>query len=1233
MLLPLALLIPAVLILASVLVIFTEHGTRSALLQVERLLPLEIDYGDGSLSGRLYLQRLRYDTDNLRVELQGVALELAPGCLWRGALCFRQLRVEDLDITLLSNAGSDQESQSVDHQETAGQLIVFPLPMAAQSLDIASLRVRWAGGEWRQGALRASVRLQQSRLEVLGAQILEPKLTLQTTDSVEVRVPDSTILSAIDLPLILFVDDVQLIKPAWDFYGALFQQDEIAVRGQWQNSELLLDKLEVRSSDLGALSLNGKLVFEGNWPLEATAVIDLAKRLQYPDVFGGTVNVLAEGDLSALALQLNCKGAVDLAGEAELNVLAPAMPFSASVAVTSTANLALADIEGIPAVLQDVDVEFPLEISASGSLQTQHFELLGTVSGLGYESLRISALGKHEQEQVTITDLSVQDVEGTSELHASGEVDLSPVHAWSLATESTGFNVPAISETVRGRIDGSVQLAGIVQGERWQVRVVDVALQGQINTMPASIHGFTGLDSDLRLSSSALQAQLNGAQLSVQSPGDEVGPGHLHLRVEDIGRWQVGSSGLLEVDAEVSSDREHVQLAGRLQSAQWSGLKVGQATFTGDYQAESGHAFRLDTTLSDLTAGGMSFAELQLSAYGDAQKQSIGLASRGDIEGELNVVGTLQGEEWQGTLAPTRLQTPVGEWGLADAVAMRASRAEEQFTLDGHCWQHQNAQLCPGRLVLGAHGSGSIQVDGDLEIFAGILPPDLDMTGDLQLQLDALWEPGATISVNGKAKTSAVMFTQHLQEGEIATFGWDEADVGLRYMSEGLQLDVGVRRDNRRVVGLKLLLPPEREEAIVGSVTVDRLRMAGLTPFVPALATLAGELSGDISLSGTIDKPQGFGELTLAGGHVAIEGNPTQLQNLQLNLNVQGTGARIVGTGVLGGGDLDIFGRVDMDPDLRLELNVQGRDHTILYPPTTQLLVSQTLKLTLKKDLLQLTGELTVLDGLLEVEQLPEGSVALSTSVVEVNSDGASVNEELPFKLRMNVQIHIEDRFKVSANMLQTTLGGELRAQQRPGQPLQLFGNLNTIGGEFRAYQTRLQIKRGTINFAGPPANPTLNVRAERRITSGDVTVGVHVQGPLEGDLLLDIYSEPSMSQAEAMSYLVRGRGMDAGSGFDGTSAAVSLASGVVNSSELVTELNRIPGISNIEFGAEETETDTTATVSGYLGERIYLSYGVGLYEPVNVFTSRFYLRSRLWLEVVSSIENSVDLYYSFDID
>jgi translocation and assembly module TamB len=122
------------------------------------------------------------------------------------------------------------------------------------------------------------------------------------------------------------------------------------------------------------------------------------------------------------------------------------------------------------------------------------------------------------------------------------------------------------------------------------------------------------------------------------------------------------------------------------------------------------------------------------------------------------------------------------------------------------------------------------------------------------------------------------------------------------------------------------------------------------------------------------------------------------------------------------------------------------------------------------------------------------------------------------------------------------------------------------------------------------------------------------------------------MPQGETMSYLVRGRGLDSGANSDGMAMALSVGTGVINQTELVSELNRIPGLSNVAFGAEGSAEDTAATVGGYIGDRLYLSYGVGVYEPINVLTARLYLKTRLWLEVVSRLENSVDIYYSFDL-
>jgi translocation and assembly module TamB len=1223
-----------VLLISSVLylALFTEQGTRSALRLAEQLLPLQIEYDGGSLAGRLILNRLLFETNEVRVELVNVVVELAPGCLWRGAICFEQLQIGRLDIAVLPGSEAEQTLSSASANGPAS-LIEFPVPLETDSLELKRLRVHWQGGEWQQGAMLARVRVQHVTIEVLSADIAEPQLVLQDTGNPDDGGARSTALPVIDLPLNLSVTDLQLHHPSWDFYGETFKQDKIVLTGCWLRSELQVHELRVSSEEMGDLSLHGDLTFSGDWPIAADADIALAESLQQSSLFGRVVTATVRNSLAALEVQLNAPGTVALAVHGRVDLHDGALPFSATVTATSPGRLAMGGIAGVPAQLENVELEFPLLMSVSGSLDVQRFEFKGGARGLGYDSLRIDMVGQYEEQALVISDLSIQDASENNTLQASGDILLSSDHPWSLVLQSSGLDLPALSEALRGRLDGAVQLGGTVAGERWQVRVVDAALHGQINDMPARIAGFTGIDSDLRLLGSALEAQLNGAQLSLRTAGDALGTGKLQLTIADIGRWQVGSRGQLQLDAEISPDREHIQLAGSMRNVEWSGLRFDRATITADYRAAADRAFRFDTKVSEVGIGDVNFTTLQFLAQGDARKQSLSVTGSGDIQGDIEIQGAVQGEEWRGELLPTRLQTPIGDWALTDRVAMSAPASMEQLSLAAQCWQHQYARLCTGDWLVGKRGGGSVQLQSDLKIIAGLLPSDVEVKGDLQMQLDARWEADAAARATGSVQTGAVTITQHFTEGESATFGWDQTDALVNLGGEGLKLDIGVQRDSRELVGLELLLPPDRNDAVTGAISLNRLELGALAPFVPALSTLAGELSAQLKLAGTVDELQAFGEISLTDGRLIAEGNPTELDQLNVNLDVQGDWASIRGDAFLGGGELQFFGKVHTDPELQMELTLEGAGHTIFYPPSTELKISEALLLTLKRDLLILTGGITVDDGVLQIEELPVDSVALSPSVIEVDTYGKALHEELPFDVRMNLQIHIADRFAVTGSNVQTRLGGDLRVQQRPGRAPQMFGNLELVGGEFRAYQTRLQIKRGTLSFTGPLDNPTLDVRAERHISSGDVTVGLHVQGPLENDLQLELYSNPAMTQTDAMSYLVRGRGMDAGAGLDGTSAALSLASGAVNRSDLVTELNRIPGISNVEFGAQGSEADTAATVSGYLGERIYLAYGVGLYEPVNVLTARFYLRSRFWLEVVSSLENSVDLYYSFDID
>lgn len=1229
----LMLLLPTALLLGVV----TEPGSRAVLDAADRWTPLEIEYGGGTIAGRLRIKRLVMPTDGLVLQLRDLVAEIAPGCLWRSAVCFTQLQASYLELGLLPGADSEPQSPAVQGRPAAERedsaLIVFPVTLETDALAVEAARVHWQGGEWRQGAAQIQLRIDGSTVEIIDAVIDSAHLELHDADTPEIALSQTISLPRINLPLELQVQQLQLHQPSWNAYGAVHQHHSIELRGYWLNTQLRLHHLGVVSQELGELVLQGELQFEGDWPLHTDIDIQLAQASLWQRMQGRQLSLAATGTLAQLALQLDSAGTPALALAGQLNALQRDIPFTVTLEATALEPLPLTDVLEVPAQLAAVELEFPLQATASGSLTEQQFELHAAASGLGYESVAGQLTGRHRQGHITLQQLHLQDAASANDLLAAGEIVLAERLQWSLELSSSGIDLPQITAAAFGRIEGSLQVNGSARNEDWELAIGAVDLQGAINDLPARINGYAALGAGMLLRDSELDAQLNGAQLRLLSLPDQERPVRIELAVADLGRWLPGSRGEVELQATLPADWQQVEASGTLRDVQWQDISIAAGRLTGTYRAVADPAFVLDAMFEELALSGNRLSSLQLTADGTVANHVVAVHSRGDIEGTLSVSGLLQGEKWRGSLASTALDTPQGVWRLTDTVAMAWSNPDKQLQLAGHCWLQEQTRICPGDLALGQQGRGSLEIVGAIGRLSPLLPPDIDLQGAMQLQVEGSWGTPGGARFTGHWQTRELLLTRDHGEGERASIGWDKGDAVFDYGKNGLNLNWDIHRAGRRILNLDLLLPPDRAAPLAGKLSFEQLQLATLAPLVPALSQLEGTLSGGLQLSGSVDKPLAHGPVTLTGVRLATVGNPTELERLDLSLDFRGDWAQLQGSGVLGGGDMELAGELRMQPELRLELHVKGEQHNILYPPATQLLVSQDLRVMAAKDLLEVSGELIVQKGVLEFEQLPPGSVALSNDVVQVDYTGNVTHQELPFDIALDIWLRVRDQFVVTGSLLQTNLGGDLHIRQLPGQPLQLFGNLKTKGGELRAYGQQLSLDWGVISFAGPPDNPLIDVRAQRKFSSSGVTAGVQVQGRLQEDLELEVYSEPVMSQGEAMSYLMRGRAPDAGAAADSTAFALSVAGGVVNRSTLITELNRIPGVNNIEFGATGAEEETAATVGGYIGQRIYLSYGVGLYEPINVLTARLYLGTRLWLEVVSRLENSVDLYYSFDLN
>ncbi|MEQ9463845.1 MAG: translocation/assembly module TamB domain-containing protein, partial [Haliea sp.] len=1163
-----------VLLLALVLAApFTASGTRLLLALLPASGPLQVDYHSGRLAGEFRLRRLQLVTADIELQLTDLHAELKPACLWQSRFCFTQLELGKLALEVL--AGGDDSAAAA----TSTDPLVLPVSVRAPRVGIADLQLRWPGGSWEQQRASLGLELDESGIYLDQVVVAAGLLTLAAAaeDDAPPK-PEPLRLPEVGLPLLLAVESLELQSPRLRMGEVEQGLERLALSLRWQGTELVVADLEADSDEWGALALAGELDMAGDWPLALELLATPAPDVLPEALRGRSFALRLDGEMDALKLALDMPGEPALQLAAEVNLLDPALRFVADARLQGEEGIALAEyLPGLPQELAAASLNLPLAMTAEGTLQAQAISLQTRLQEVGYPALDLRLAASHAAGLVTVQELHLAGGEGEGSLSLAGTLEYGDALRWQATLQSPGIALPSLSDYVFGNVSGSLAVTGSLVGGRWELTLDDVAVDGDVNGLPATLSGDIALAADSYISSGELLAEANGARLRLAAGGTGTAA-VVEIAISDLGRWQAGSRGSAELRGDWHVETSTLDLQGSLADLRWRAIVLEQGTLAGSLDLAANGALDAGLSLRQVEVGDLSLGTVAARISGSREAPRLTLASGGSLAGELRIAGRQEDADWVLSVSTEGLQTPLGPLALAAPFTVRYGA--DQTSVAAHCWQLPQSSLCTSEWVLGSAGGGTASLDGDLSLFAALLPQQLQVEGPLTAALRAEWQPDSPLRATAQILSPEGTLTQFYPEGESATLSWDSLSASLDQGGNGLVIDAHLQQEGKRVVGLELRLPADRDAPLAGDLELEQLQLTTLLPFLPQLSRLEGALNGSLRLEGTLAEPGVQGELRWSGGALEAHANPTELRDLELAVRLLGDRAEIAGTGVLGGGELEISGDARLRPELELTLALRGDSNRLLYPPSTQMVVSPDLRLSASSDRVVVGGEVRVVSGVLAYEQLPAGSVSLSPDVVVVDYAGNLVTAESALNFDAEIRVRISDRFRVQGRDLNVTVGGDLSLQQVSGQPLQLFGNLNIVGGEFRAYGQRLLVRQGRVSFTGLPENPDLNLRAEREIAAEDVRAGVLVSGTLE-EPQITLYSEPALSQTETLSYLVRGRGMDSGAGADGTAMALSVGTGLVNQSAIVAELNRLPGLRNVEFGAEGSEDETAATVSG----------------------------------------------------
>ena len=401
---------------------------------------------------------------------------------------------------------------------------------------------------------------------------------------------------------------------------------------------------------------------------------------------------------------------------------------------------------------------------------------------------------------------------------------------------------------------------------------------------------------------------------------------------------------------------------------------------------------------------------------------------------------------------------------------------------------------------------------------------------------------------------------------------------------------------------------------------------------VPQIDRFGGTISAAISAAGPLNAPEFAGNLEWHEGSLTVPALNVPINDIDVVVQGASNGdATISGAAKAGEGTLSLSGEFMnvMQASRSAKLKLSGLGAELVNWPEYRIWGSPDLELVGDADGWRFGGELTVPKADIAVRDVPVGAVTVSDDVVVI---GEESDEQRPTRVTGEAKLVLGERVQFKAFGLDTRLTGSLTMKMAEDRPLSAEGRVTLVDGTFIAQGQKLSIERGRLTFTGPLDDPIVDVRAVRTIETFDGTViaGIHVRGRAQ-NLTSTVYSEPSMSEADALSYLVIGRPLSQATQTEGgelSGAAVAL--GLRQATRITDQIGQALGLDELAIAGDGG--DSTALVAGkQINSRLYARYAYGVFSRLGTLLLRYRMSRSLTLEAGAGENQSIDVLYSIE--
>ena len=1211
----------------------TGAGARWLLSQADQRVPaLSIGYESGSLLRGLRVSGVAFESDTVTVTVAEALLDWSPSCLTAGRICVDRVELVDPHVRIMASDDPPRPNEA----RAGPSALPLPLPIRIDELAITGLHVETPVVGIELAAFLVSGGLGRNAIELdavhLGGLVVDLPLNEAEAEALEVQEPDAprepVTLPDVVLPFTVAVENLRLDQAVVRRGESEWPLRALALAARFEAGLLRLDRLELQHAQ-GELALDGRVRLRNEYPL----ALNLAARTELPQL-GREQSVRAElrGSVAELRVDASAEGAFALRADAVLRPLQPALPFEVDVAWQRLSW----------------PLEEPAAESLDGRLQVrgdlEAYRLGGRslFRGQAFPEARLRLDGQGNLAAFAADAVRIDTLGGSVEGRAA--VGWRDGINWSAFFRLDQLQPERFWPDYPGRLSGMIGAGGDVVDGRWSLAVNQLDVQGELLEQPFALSGQVegGAEGVWRIPELQLR---NGANLV--NVGGSVGE-TLDLRgrfdLQELAGLYPPLAGRVSGDFAVGGPptEPDVDVTARGQALQFQDTSLDEVAVRAQVRALGTKASSLQFELRGLQQGEAFTGAVAGSLNGTRASHRLDV----DVEGEpasiaLSAEGSLNDElAWKGRLLSTRITAFDEVWHLAAPLALAWLPERQQLAVDAHCWQRRDASLCLQEATqLGAEGEARVVLQNyRLDWLVARLPEGVFWDAPLGAEAYVAWggESGPVAKLALASDSGTVLISQ---EGAPA--------LELSYRSLGARLDVENGRfalafdlESEQLGDADLSLQTtlgEGPRPLAGEVRLEGLQLALVQPFVPQLQNLAGSLHVAGRLGGTTEAPTFNGDAGLQADKINMPAVPLRIGAVELNATMAGQEGSFEGSFDSGRGSADISGSFAWGGgDWRFDAAVTGDRLSVVYRPLVDLSVSPDLSIRIRPQQVVVDGSVEVPSGEITLAQLPPGAVRVSSDVVVVRGPDhdESAGPPVPaggddWEIAASIELRFGDDVEISGYGLEGRLEGQLRIRQTPEGVAEAVGELRIEDGVYEAYGQSLEIRTGQLIFGGPISQPLLNVEAVRVVD--DVVAGVRVTGEPEAPEVT-LFSEPAMSQEEVLSYIIRGRPLgEGGEGDEAFLARAALAIGVFGGQRYASALAEEVGIEDFEIGTAGQGDDTQFQLSGYLNPRLYIQYGIGVFEPGNELTVRYRLTSSIYLEALSGLENAVDLFYEFE--